>query len=729
MRLRTVGMLAVLLLGGLMAWVWPAADGDTTRFVAPIQIARADVADTVPLGDLVSGKHMPGFFPVLEESVEVRPRPGVVSWLRVRYQIPEGGGAGWFLRVDRAPFDRLSLYDGRARLLDEVSFLKTPAWDGGWSEGFALALPSGNSGTVYLRIEGSADAELRPVLLDGTQLSQRREAASRLFVLAYLTIVLAAVLAVLPWVRGVGTVNGLLAMVSLLALITLMLLNDHVPLAWRGALGGMVGATQVHALTILLAGSLILLARQQAGLAVYAPNLSLVFHRLGWLMLVMALVGAVLPSQAGDLVRRLAEFLWAQAWVLVMVAHLQDRRRLRWILVGALTLLMAMLLARGLATSGILSPSAMALFGWQVMLGMLLLVVGLIPSLRRLPMDLALTRGVQAPPSLDEQWAGAERKLFAILDDVAQHAPLGADTEAQWARHLGEALRPLLGAGEVAVAHGGIHQDIRLFCDPPGSRPRFEAAIEEHGRAFRPLVRMGTPQVILLPPQQGVHGQLALLPLASTDNDWTAVLARREAGVFDPDLLGRACELARVSRARFDDRRAEASQTKRDAVSTSREVLSNDGIQRLLRQSFDRCRDLGEPFSVLRVGLGDDSGHWETDADAVAAAIRDLDIALPLELARSAADEVLLALPRHDVAKTRALGNRIRDLLVGEETPESGITEKGRRPKAAPWPMGIAALAAGERVPMPLLARSSEALANARVPGSQAIQAVVPVKH
>jgi phage gp37-like protein len=47
----------------------------------------------------------------------------------------------------------------------------------------------------------------------------------------------------------------------------------------------------------------------------------------------------------------------------------------------------------------------------------------------------------------------------------------------------------------------------------------------------------------------------------------------------------------------------------------------------------------------------------------------------------------------------------------------------------AEWVIGIAAMLVGERVPRPMIERAGEALNRARVPGAQAVQAVVPALH
>jgi GGDEF domain-containing protein len=180
----------------------------------------------------------------------------------------------------------------------------------------------------------------------------------------------------------------------------------------------------------------------------------------------------------------------------------------------------------------------------------------------------------------------------------------------------------------------------------------------------------------------------------------------------------------RVAASALDEREA-AIRADLDPVL---EVLNAEALQRDLRIAFERCRDNNEPIALLRIPLAGEGG-FEGRAKALIAALEVLD-ALPSHLlGRPGPDELWMVLPGLDVPAARAFAETLHQRLSPAPAPVSGLAPAGIRPMVAEWVIGIGAIVVGERVPRPMIERAGEALNRARVPGAQAVQAVVPALH
>lgn len=224
MRLTTIALAAIALLLLLAAVaVAPATRIDLTRSSVPIEVGSTEAPADVPLVDVLSGRQRSGFFPALDGSLLATPRPGTVTWLRLRAELP-AGQTRWYLRLERAPIDRVAvLMPGElAREVAERPYFRLGSWDAEWPDGFVLPLPAGLSGTqaVYVRVEGRADAGLRPQLLDGELLEAREAASLRLLALAA---------SFAPRVRAAAQGATGLALLTLASITTIALVNDHLP--------------------------------------------------------------------------------------------------------------------------------------------------------------------------------------------------------------------------------------------------------------------------------------------------------------------------------------------------------------------------------------------------------------------------------------------------------------------------------------------------------------------
>lgn len=732
LRLTTFALAAIALLLLAAVAVAPATRIDLVRSSVPVQVASTSAPDEVPLADILSGRYQPGFFPSMDGSVQASPRPEQVAWLRLRASLPaEAGERRWFVRLERAPVDRVAvlLPESPAVEVAESRYFRLGSWDARWPDGFVLPLPAGITGDValYVRVEGNVDVDLRPQLIDGAVLAQREAAAFRLFALVYGVLLAALVLCFVGAFRRAGAGGGSMAAVIALTVMTVALVNDHLPLPVRAVLDPWLGGGLVYAATVMLAGALLIVARQQSGLKANSSTLALWYQRVGLGLLAAAFLGIHVPEQHADLLRRVAELVWSQAWLLVLVAFGIDRRRLRSVPITLMVLLIVALIVRAMAAAGVVPPSALALYGYQLLIAVLMLSLVLLPWMRGLPVE-APTAAVPEPElPLAERWAAAEAQMVAAIRSALQYGGAG---EADWvvARRLIETLKPLVEARSIAVARSTLHGEDHIFAEPATTQSAYAQLMRDRARVLRSLLRLGAPQQLVLPIGTDGPSQVALVPYLLSDSGWTALFVERHGRGFEPEELVRMENLVaaarRVASAALDEREA-AIRADLDPVL---EVLNAEALQRDLRIAFERCRDELAPIALMRIPLAGEGG-FEVRARAVIRALDALD-ALPSHLlGRPGPEELWLVLPGLDVPAARGFAEALHQRLAPVAAPASGLLPPGSRPMPAEWIIGISAIVPGERVPRPMIERAGEALARARVPGAQAVQAVVPVLH
>lgn len=730
-RLTTLTLTAIaLLLLGAVA-VAPAMRVDLAQSSVPVELASTSAPADVPLADVLSGRYQPGFFPALDGSVKASPRPGQVVWLRLATEVPEGGARRWYVRLERAAVDRVAVVLPSAPEVEvtESRFFRLGSWDARWPDGFVLPLPEGLSGpqTLYLRVEGNVDVDLRPQWIDGEVLAEREAAAFRLFALVYGVLIAALMLSLLPALRRVGAGGIGPASLILITLLTTALINDQLPTALRAVLDPWLGGGLVYAATVLLAGALLVVARQQSGLKANAPTLALGYQRIGWALVAIAVLGIHVPGEHADLLRRVAELVWSQAWLLVLIAFAIDRRRLRSVPIGLMLLLIALLVVRGLAAGGVVPPSALALYGYQLLMAVLMLSLVLLPWMRALPTE-APRQPEPAPEMPPEQrWAQVEARMLAAIHGALQH---GGEREAEWvvARRLLDALRTLVPADSFAIARSTLHGEDSVMAEPASAETAYATLLRDRARVLRSLLRLGSPQQLVLPMAIDGPSQVALVPYLLSESGWAALFIERRGRGFEPDELARMEGLVAAAR-----KAAAAALEAREAalkadLDPTLEVLNAEALQRDFRASFERCRDAGEPIALLRIPLQGEDGS-EARARRLIDALEGLDVLPSHLLGRPGSDELWLVLPGLDVPAARAFAETLHARLAPARGSISGLEPAGIRPMVAEWPIGIAAISPGERVPRPMIERAGEGLARARVPGAPALQAVVPALH
>lgn len=729
LRLQTLALVAIALVLLAAVAVAPATRVDLARSSVAIELASTSAPADVPLADILSGRYQPGFFPTLDGSVQASPRPAQVAWLRLQALLPPSERERrWFVRLERAPIDRVAvlLPESPSVEVAESRFFRLGSWDARWPDGFVLPLPPDLAGevAVYVRVEGSVDADLRPQLIDGAVLAEREAAAFRLFALVYGVLFLALLLCFVAPLRRAGAGGGSLAGLILIAVVNVALINDHLPLPVRAVLDPWLGGGLVYAATVMLAGALLIVARQQSGLKSNAATLALWYQRGGLVLLGVAFLGIHVPQQYADLLRRVAELIWSQAWLLVLVAFAIDRRRLSSVPIVLMGLLIAALIARGLAASGAIPPSALALYGYQMLMALLMLSLVLLPWMRDLPVEApkAPEPVPETPPA--QRWAQAETRMLEAIRSAMRY---GGGAEADWvvARRLIDALRPLVDADSFAVARSTLHGEDHVIAEPSSSESSYAMLLRDRARVLRSLLRLGSPQQLVLPLGPGGPSQVALVPYLLSESGWTALIAERRGRGFEPEELERMESLVAAARgvasAALDEREAAL----RADLDPNLEVLNAEALQRDFRAAFDRCRDAGEPIALLRVPLAGEGG-FEPRARSVIQAIEALDALPAYLLGRPGPDELWMVLPGLDVPAARAFAEQLHERLAPPAPPVSGLAPAGIRPMVAEWVVGIGGMVPGERVPRPMVERAGEALARARVPGAQAVQAAVP---
>lgn len=733
-RLTTLALVALALLLLVAVALAPATRMDLARSSTPIQVASTAAPRDVPLADILSGRYQPGFFPSLDGAVQASPRADSVVWLRLQARLPDDASERqWFVRLERAPVDRVAVLLARApgNEVAESRYFRLGNWDARWPDGFVLPLPADIAGetAIYVRVEGNVDADLRPQLIDGGVLAEREAASLRLFALVYGVLAIAFLLCFVRPIRkaGAGSGGAGVAIVIAVATVAIALINDQLPVPMRAVLEPWLGGGLVFASTVLLAGCLLLVARQQSGLKANSTTLALWYQRIGIALVLLAFLGVQVPESYADLLRRVAELIWSQAWLLVLVAFAMDRRRLRSVPIALMGLLIVALIVRGLAATGSVPPSALALYGYQFLIALLMLSLVLLPWMRGLPVDAPKAPEPIPEVPLAERWAQAEAKLVSTIDAALRH---GGSGEADWvvARRLVDTLQPLLNARSVAVARSTLHGEDHILAEPVQAETHYALLMRERSRVLRSLLRLGTPQQLVLPMGMDGPSQVVLVPYLLTDSGWTALFAERHGQGFDADELARIEAMVAAARRVAAHALSERELALRADLDPTLEVLNAEALQRDFRATFERCRDEGEPIALLRIPLAGEGG-FEPRARAVMAALESLD-ALPSRLlGRPGPDELWLVFPRLDVHAARAIAESLHAILAPPQAPASGLLPAGTRPMAAEWVIGIGAMVQGERVPRPMIERAAEAVARTRIPGAPAVQAAVPVVH
>jgi hypothetical protein len=725
MRSTSIAIVAFLVLLGLALAVAPAARPDLAEGHLPVRVASTSADEAVPLADILSGRYQPGFFPALDGVARVSPRRGRVVWLRV---VAAGGSqdtetTGGFLRFDRVPVQGLSLFlaDDPATARAEALAVR-PVGAPAQPESFVLALPAGITPEtpLYVRVEGTVDAELRPQWVDAEGLAARQSAALRVFVVVYGLFAAALVLSLLKPVRRAGGGGGSMAVISALALLLVVLGSDHLPDLARTELMPWLGLGLVDAATVLLCGALLIVARHQSGLKSQAPSLAAAYHRGGLLLMALGFATAYVPGMQGDLMHRLAELVWPQVWLLVLVAFAIDRRRLRAVPITFSILMLVALVLRALAMNGVIPPVPLALYGDLVLLAAFLPALVLLPWVRE---RLGVVRRV--PPrgpevSTAEQWAVAELRLIGSIRSALQYGTLG-EADGVVARRLVDTLTPLIEARSIAIVRSALQGGEQVVADPASSEAGYLALVRERGRMLRSVLRIGSPQQLVLPVGSGGSSQLAVVPYQISDAGWTALVVERKAKGFDGEELRRLESMVAAAREAV----AVASEERKAAVLADRDaaldVLGSEALQRDMRLAFERCRDGGLPIALLRIPLSGEGGVDER-AKTVIGVLEGLDARPHHLLGRPAPRELWLVLPGLDVQAARAFAERIIERLSPPLPAISGLMPAGTRPRVPEWAIGLAAIAPGERVPRPMIERAGAALERARVPGAQPIQ-------
>ncbi|MFN3964640.1 MAG: hypothetical protein ACK4JC_04400 [Silanimonas lenta] len=733
LRLTTIALAALALLLLAAVAVAPATRVDLARSSLPLQVAHTAAPPAVPLADILVGRYQPGFYPALEGVVRASPRPDRVVWLRLRAEFPPPAeGVRWYVRLERAAIDRVAVLLPSAPGVEvaESRYFRLGEWDARWPDGFVMPLPPGLAGpqAVYLRVEGSADADLRPQLIDGSVLAEREAASQRLFLLVYGVLVAAFLLSFAPPLRRAGAGGLGMALLSLASLLVVALVNDQLPPPLRALLEPwLAGGGAVYAATLLLAGLLLVVVRRQSGLKAVSGTLATWYLRIGLVLVAVAGLCVQVPREYTDLLRRVAELVWSQAWLLVLVAFALDRRRLRWLPTLLMLLLIAALVVRALAASGLVPPSALALYGYQLLIAVFLLSMVLLPWLRGLPVE--APKAPPPPPEVPEpqRWAMAEARMVSAIDGALRY---GGGAEAEWvvARRLIETLKGLLGAESVAVATSQLHGGDEVLAEPATKASAYTLLLGERARVLRSLLRLGTPQQLVLP--LGIEGpsQVAMVPYHLGPSSWTAVFVERRGKGFEPGELLRIEALVAAARTVAASALEAREAARRADLDPTLAVLNAEALQRELRQAFERCRDAGEPIALLRVPLAGEGG-FDSRARTFLLAMEALDGLPPHLLGRPGPDELWVVLPGSDVPAARGFAEALHRLLSPPEPPPSGLLPAGQRPMVAEWIIGIGAIAPGERVPRPMIERAGEAIGRARVPGAPAVQAAVPIEH
>ncbi len=600
-----IGLLAVLAAPAPLA-VAVAADE-----VAPVpSLAHMDTPRGTPLDDILSGRAQPGFVPVLSPGFAFTTRPDRALWVRIRADLPPG--QQWRLEIPRIPLERLRLRLPDGTVVAEDSFFARGLHeDAPWPAHFDLPLPEGLAGPVelYLETEGHVMAGLHVALRTEARSARAEADARRGFRWIYGLLLAVAMLSL---VRHVGDPESRALPVGAAALgswLACLAANGHLYSLPEIALLSYQGASVPPAMFLLGAGPLVLAMRHYAGLAKSAPDWAPRATLLGWLLVLVAVLGLSGLAGTNVIVQQWVAWLGYGLAVMACLAMLAiDPRSYRWGPILGLLALCAGVGLRVAADQQAIPVSWWALYGWQLALAATLALMLLLPWGRALLQRRAARRRATPPePSLEEKIAVARERLMESLDSGLKNA---ADEDLAWIayRRLLEGLKPVLVQESAAVVGMQADGEDLLQVEPRSAEPRYRELMSQRTTLLRNLSKLKAPQQLGMD-FDGPEGplekvQLAVIPLPVRKPGWGALLVERAA-----DVMYSEAELALC--AEFAAMASMAGEEAVGAVGAQRAAdsdpvtgaLREPVLRQVLQQRVDGARQAQQPLCVLHLVL------------------------------------------------------------------------------------------------------------------------------
>jgi len=669
------------------------------------------------LDDILTGRAQPGFTPVLTPGFEFDARDGRELWVRVRTDLPPAPEGGWQLGIGRVPLDRIYLrVQPPWPAVADTSFFRSVPEATPWPSTFELPLPPVLEGPtdVYLQLQGKVRGGLHVRLRSAEAAAAEDIQARGFFRFVYALFLLTGLLSLARHFEDPRSSALAVGAASICAWLACLGINGHVYALPEIALLSGLGASIPQALLLLGAGPLVLATRQFSGLSKSAPALVPWMRGLGWLLLLGAAYGLLVPTTPAGVLQVAAWIGYALAGLACLLMLLLDQRGHRWIPLLALLATGGAVLVRVLADRQFLPATLHTLYGWQLLLAVTLFLFLALPWIRaRLQRWSIRKRSVVPEPSTEEKISLARERLVASLQSGLENA---ADGDLTWIafRRLLDGLKPVLDQTSAAVVARRFHGEDQLQVEPPDAEDRYRELLAQRSTLLKSLSRLRAPQQIGID-FDGPSGplevvQLAVIPLPIPRPGWGALLVERAANVTYSDAeLALCAEFAAMAIVAGDEAANTVSAQRNADTDAATGVYRSEALRVQLAKLVDTARQKQQPLSVLYLALDQMPALRESGGEVGAAAgLRPLADMLREEadygdlLGRWGRDALVLATPGKRLLQARDYADRLRAAI-------SRMDVDPRIAVALTVSVGVAQAAPDERNPDALVDRAAKA--------------------
>ncbi len=726
--LRLVLVLAfIALLGFLLA---PSTSMDLSRSVVPVQLATTSSPLDIPIEDILSGKYQPGFYPMDADVLRLALSQDEAVWVRIKADIPSAqAGVEHYLRIERVPLEKITLYreEPVPAAIGESQSFQLGSWDARWPDGFVLLIPVDIQGptNLYLRLQGNVGIQFLPQITDGTSLTARKKAAWRLFALIYGLLGIGLIFCFVAAFKVEDRLRWQMALTIVLALITTAALNDHLFPQLAAWAGKPIGSQTIYALALMLAAALLSAVQRNVGLSRTTPFLAQWYRRASWVLVALSFAAFYSPNAYAEWVRRVAEVAWVQIILLSLLAFSLDQRKVRRTPLLLTWLLLVSLVIRALTAYDLFPPVPLALYGYQLIIALLLFVFVGMPWVRKRYQNLGKTFTTTLPEKSRKDpvlnWRDTHTQLRDAIDTAFKHGSSQDDIDWIAFRYVLEAIKDNVSQDGAAVILSGIYGQDRIIAEPKENDRRYRDLLDDRERLMKSLARLHTPQQLSIeffPGDSKTARRVALFPLDLHSAGWGIVLVERAAEVFFTNE-----ELERIShminQATSAIAGAESARRAQHHKELDQElgILHNEVLTREIRSGFDRCRMNSRPLSAIRIASRDGS----TNALQELVSIVREEMTFGTVLGRIATDEVIIVLSGQTTAQARAFAQQILNRL--ETNAHASIS---KHDLASSWVVGISSIAVNEAGFRAMLDRAGTALVHAKMPSVPSVQVILP---
>ncbi|HEX5694268.1 MAG TPA: diguanylate cyclase [Arenimonas sp.] len=664
---------ATLMAGGVLAQ--PQAPVTIEPHALDLAVMETPVGTT--LDDILTGRAQPGFTPVLQPGFAFTAREERVLWVRIRVDLPPGGH-DWRLGLVRVPLERLRLrVHPPGDVVARDSFFTRGDGQRPWPSHFDLPLPAGLSGPteLYLELEGRVMGGLHVSLRDANAARAEEEQARFWFRIVYGLFLLVALLSLLRHAedaRAGALAVGAAAFCSWLACLGI---NGHLYSLPEIALLSGLGAVVPQSLFLLGAGPVVLATLYYSGLAKSAPPLVGWMRALGWVLVAGALFALTLPPASSIVVQWVAWFSYPVALVACMVMLVLDSRSYRWAPLLTWLLMAAGVLLRVLADHQVVEATWWTLYGWQLLLALVMAQYLFLPWARARMQRWAMRKRAGPPePSAEEKIRLAREKLMASLQHGLAHAD---DDDVAWIayRRLLDGLKSVLQQDSSAVVGEHADGEELLQVEPKSAEGRYRDLLRERATLLRNLSKLKAAQQVGFD-FDGPEGplekvQLAVIPLPIPKPGWGALLVERPADVsYSEAELALCAEFAAMAVVAGEEASGTVSAQRQAETDPATGVFREEAIMERLQQMLDLARLKQAPFSLLWIELDQLPALREAGGEvAVISALRPVASLLRQEIShgdlvgRSAGGGFLVLAPGKKLLQAREYAERLREAV------------------------------------------------------------------